>query len=551
MKTSINKALILATCCVVLFAQFAEAGKKKNRNKNRHNKPKAACAAHLKFQSHPIAPGLAFFEQSYSHEFRLMAEEVTTQTLQEELQYLTGIVDIDEHGCLNERCSMEARIRTRQYLANRMERLGSQVEFEIPELGPQYPGVEPIDPANPTKEQLEEIWTGEETAYVIEILTRVHGWNADDSSQLMEVTESELREISRWQFPEEEETSGGLFGLLNSTSIKYPKYQKEEVDIEDFGITKESELSKIKSQVRSILVRLDAFRDLQRLEREAAKSRVEREVVNVIATFEGSEYPDEVLEVSAHYDTAGESVPGADDNGSGLATMLQLAELLKKYPPKRTVRLVFTDLEERGMVGSRLHSQNLKAKGEDILGVFVLDMFGYAPLHEDGSKPVFVLELGTETDYQGDKIQYAKARDMAIIFAHQFAEYEDRMVRLSVETDGALPGSTDLGAYLRSGHPGLLVSAPYEGNLITPGYHNSGDVIEQMNWLYFSEIAKVTIETVARISGMSAAEDIETPGEILVLLDELKADGPAALDTSILTGISNKKAKSRSGGIKW
>jgi len=67
--------------------------------------------------------------------------------------------------------------------------------------------------------------------------------------------------------------------------------------------------------------------------------------VNLAVTFVGAELPDEYVIVGAHYDTVAGS-PGADDNASGVAVLMELARRLASHPNQRTVRLIFFDLEE-------------------------------------------------------------------------------------------------------------------------------------------------------------------------------------------------------------
>src|SRR5205814_2674707 len=72
---------------------------------------------------------------------------------------------------------------------------------------------------------------------------------------------------------------------------------------------------------------------------------------NIILDIPGGELPGEVVLVGAHFDAV-PLAPGADDNGSGTAGLLEVARVLKDHPTKRTIRLVFFNLEECGLIGS-------------------------------------------------------------------------------------------------------------------------------------------------------------------------------------------------------
>lgn len=103
-----------------------------------------------------------------------------------------------------------------------------------------------------------------------------------------------------------------------------------------------------------------------------------RQYRNVIARFgvgQGSK-----LVVGAHYD-AHEGTPGADDNASGVAALLELAYLLGRHPPNREIELVAYVLEEppffrTPLMGSAVHAASIAAETEKIAGVIVLEMVG-------------------------------------------------------------------------------------------------------------------------------------------------------------------------------
>lgn len=78
---------------------------------------------------------------------------------------------------------------------------------------------------------------------------------------------------------------------------------------------------------------------------------------NILGLIPGTRVTDKYIVVSAHYDHVGMSeghiYNGADDNASGVATMLELAARLKASPPEHSVIVVAFDGEERGLIGAR------------------------------------------------------------------------------------------------------------------------------------------------------------------------------------------------------
>lgn len=103
---------------------------------------------------------------------------------------------------------------------------------------------------------------------------------------------------------------------------------------------------------------------------------------NIIAEVKGAkDTKDGILVIGAHYDTVVGS-PGADDNGSGVAGLLELARLTALKPLKRTVRFVAFSLEEppvfmTSRMGSYVYAKSLKEEGTDVYGMISLEMLGY------------------------------------------------------------------------------------------------------------------------------------------------------------------------------
>ena len=79
--------------------------------------------------------------------------------------------------------------------------------------------------------------------------------------------------------------------------------------------------------------------------------------VNILGLIPGTAVADRYIVVTAHYDhvgmSGGQTYNGADDNASGVATMLELAKRLKAAPPRHSVLIVALDGEERGLLGAR------------------------------------------------------------------------------------------------------------------------------------------------------------------------------------------------------
>ena len=84
--------------------------------------------------------------------------------------------------------------------------------------------------------------------------------------------------------------------------------------------------------------------------------------VNVVARLDGSDPDAAAVLVGAHYDTVKAS-PGADDNGTGVAAVLEIARVLADTQPIAPVELVLFDLEEPGRLGSTSHAMEATESG--------------------------------------------------------------------------------------------------------------------------------------------------------------------------------------------
>ncbi|RME45810.1 MAG: Zn-dependent exopeptidase M28, partial [Chloroflexi bacterium] len=123
-------------------------------------------------------------------------------------------------------------------------------------------------------------------------------------------------------------------------------------------------------------------------------------LTNVIGTLAGVAPPAErgVVIVSAHYDSISNEVarggpaPGADDNASGVAAVLEAARLLSKHTFWHTVRFVTFAGEEQGLHGSRHYADLAHRTGENIVGVINADMIAY----DGDSDPRLEIHAGPE-----------------------------------------------------------------------------------------------------------------------------------------------------------
>jgi Zn-dependent M28 family amino/carboxypeptidase len=136
---------------------------------------------------------------------------------------------------------------------------------------------------------------------------------------------------------------------------------------------------------QALLERLSAFGSVE----EQHFARASEAGVNLILKLPGQDSRRAPLLVGAHYDGPLHS-PGADDNASGLAALLELAQRWKVKPPRRPVWLVGFDQEEWGMVGSTALAAELKASEQPLQLMVSLEMLAFTSAEQ--SYPVSGME---------------------------------------------------------------------------------------------------------------------------------------------------------------
>lgn len=122
---------------------------------------------------------------------------------------------------------------------------------------------------------------------------------------------------------------------------------------------------------------------------------------NIWAFIEGSEKPDEILVISAHYDHVGtkngEIYNGADDDGSGTVALLEIAQAFKEaknegFGPKRSILFLHVTGEEKGLHGSRYYSENPLFPLKNTISNINIDMIGRRDdLHPQTNNYVYIV----------------------------------------------------------------------------------------------------------------------------------------------------------------
>jgi len=211
---------------------------------------------------------------------------------------------------------------------------------------------------------------------------------------------------------------------------------------------------------------------------------------NVIATLEGTGDPDVIYVISSHFDSV-ERGPGADDNTSGTAALLEAARVMRDHPQHATIKLAFFTGEEAGLLGSREFVRRAVEAGDKIVGALNNDMVGYANDHR----------LDNTIRYSNDGI-----RDIQHNAASMFTDL--------ITYDARYYKSTDAHAYYDAYGDivGGIGSYPILGS---PHYHQEHDVLETVNHQLIAEVSKTTVATImllasspSRLTGIEVTRDV-------------------------------------------
>jgi hypothetical protein len=209
---------------------------------------------------------------------------------------------------------------------------------------------------------------------------------------------------------------------------------------------------------------------------------------NVIATKTGTTYPDHYYIICAHYDDMppGPLAPGADDNGSGTAAVIEAARLLAGYDFKYSIRFVLFSGEEQGLVGSSAYAAAAAANGDLIEGVINMDMIAYDS-NGDGTVEI---HAGTLTGSQ--QIGTLMVNNISTWGLSLSAQYL---------TSGS-SGASDHASFWNVGYPAIMHIEDFQD--FTPYYHTTNDRLNTLNASYFHENAKLAVGTLAVLAELDS-----------------------------------------------
>ena len=199
---------------------------------------------------------------------------------------------------------------------------------------------------------------------------------------------------------------------------------------------------------------------------------------NVIATLNGTDTSsDATFVLCAHFDTIGDS-PGANDDGSGIAAMLAIANITSKYSFNHTLRFVATSGEEVGLYGSHDYARKAYLRNENIVGVLNIDTIG-------------------NTTVKGGNVAYLlkpeRSEWMSSIIKELSQTYMN-YINLSVLS--IKNRNNDHRSFLNYGYDVVQFVQLARGNY---PLHTPQDTFEKVNFTYLTKITKLILATTVEL----------------------------------------------------
>jgi len=228
------------------------------------------------------------------------------------------------------------------------------------------------------------------------------------------------------------------------------------------------------------------------------------EYKNIIASYNKDK--EERLIIGAHYDVCGDQ-PGADDNASAVAGLLETARLIAANRPDIDYRIDFVayNLEEppyfaSNEMGSYIHAKSLKDEGINVLGMLCYEMIGYFS-DEPGSQNFpspgmekiypntgnFIIVVGLEKQSDFSKKVFGLMKDKA--------DVDVQLINFPAQV--GLAGLSDHRNYWAFGFPAVMINDT--SFLRNPNYHKSSDTINTLNFEKMAAVVDATYNAAVKM----------------------------------------------------
>src|SRR5690554_914678 len=234
---------------------------------------------------------------------------------------------------------------------------------------------------------------------------------------------------------------------------------------------------------------------------------------NILGRKPGVKDESATIIIDGHFDAVPGS-PGADDNGSAAAGVLEALRILSQYSFEHSIRFIGFDAEELGLIGSKRYVLYGIKPFEDIQGVLNMEMIGFysdEPNSQElptGFEMLFpgAAQEVADDEYRGNFLFACGNTDsnplrLALIAASETYVPELRLITVS------LPGTGTIAPDLRRSDHAPFWDAGMQALMLTdaadfrnPNYHTPGDSIGTLNFAFMKNVVKATLATAAELA---------------------------------------------------
>ena len=257
-------------------------------------------------------------------------------------------------------------------------------------------------------------------------------------------------------------------------------------------------------------------------------------VQNIIITKTGTVYPDQYVIICGHYDSHPNNSVGANDNGSGVAAIMEVARILKNVPTEYSIKFIHFTGEEQGLLGSANYvNKVVKTTSMKIKLVLNLDQVGG---RSDRTNNTIVCEADNYNKTQGTQSTNDAASLTATNSLKDYVGYYSTLTGVLNYAYGSdyMPfennGEIITGLYERpTNSSGTVVSNPY--------YHNNTDTIANLSYPYIYQVTKATVGAVQHFAvadtGTLTVNDVNKAKDFELYPNPVKDVLHLQLDSSI------------------
>lgn len=240
-------------------------------------------------------------------------------------------------------------------------------------------------------------------------------------------------------------------------------------------------------------------------------------MTNVVAELPGvGSGSDHIYILGAHYDSTSrdtdrfETAPGADDNASGVAAVLEVARILSQYSFPHTLRFVNFAGEEQFLLGSSAYAKEAREQGDLIEGMINLDMIAYETVPPNDH----IVEI-----HAG---QNPFSIALADAFIHSISEYGLNLVPQLIIT--AATWRSDHASFWSEGYPAILGMEDFDD--LNPHYHSKQDTLAHLQPQMMVEYTKASVATLAQLASRPPQDEPSNVLEIEGYVRLNSWDGP-------------------------